>query len=95
MTKILLDVMYEDLQVLLKDFGWIVETVTKHIGATQKDRDDGQILQYARANDMVIATADKKFIDRLKTNKVRVVTVDVADKARIIHEKAGNGSAKV
>ena len=92
MTKILLDVMYEDLQVLLEDFGCIVETVSKQIGVTQKDRDDGQILRYARDNDVTVVTTDKKFIDRLKASSVRVVMMNVADKARIIHEKAGNGS---
>ena len=92
MTKILLDVMYEDLQVLLEDFGWIVETVTKYIGATQKDRDDGQILQYARDNDMPVITDDKKFISRLKVNMVSVITVDAADKAEIIREKVINNS---
>ena len=95
MTKILLDVMYEDLQVLLKDFGWIVETVTKHIGATQKDRDDGQILQYAKENGMVVVTDDKEFINRLKVNMVPVVTVGAVDKARVIHEKVGNSSVSV
>ena len=92
MTKILLDVMYEDLQVLLEDFGWIVETVTKHIGATQKDRDDGRILQHAKENGMVVVTDDKEFINRLKVNMVSVVTVDAVDKARVIREKMVNGS---
>ena len=95
MTKILLDVMYEDLQVLLEDLGCIVETVTKHIGATQKDRDDGQILQYARENDMTIVTDDKKFINRLKVNMIPVVTVGAMDKARVIREKVGNSSTSV
>ena len=92
MTKILLDVMYEDLQVLLEDFGWIVETVTKHIGATQKDRGDRQILQYAKENGMVVVTDDKEFINRLKVNMVPVVTVDAVDKARVIREKISSDS---
>ena len=44
---------------------------------------------------MVIITADKKFIDYLKVNRICAVTVDVADKARIIHEKVGNNSAMI
>ena len=93
MTNILLDVMYEDLEVLLVDLGWTVETVSKQIGVTPKDRDDGQILQYAKEHDMVVVTADKKFIDRLKASKVRAVTVDAADKATVIHEKMTSTSA--
>ncbi len=92
MTKILLDVMYEDLEALLGDLGRNVETVTKHLGVTQQDRDDGAILRYARENGMVVVTADKKFIERLKVSGVSVVTVDAGDKARIVHEKIGNGS---
>ena len=92
MTRILLDVMYEDLAMLFPNGGWIVETVSNNLGVTQKDRDDEEVLQHARKNDMIVATADKKFIDRLKANSVRVVTVDAVDKARVIHEKVSNGS---
>ena len=95
MTKILLGVMYEDLQVLLEDFGWIVETVSKHIGVTQKDKDDGKVLQYAKENGMVVVTDDKKFINRLKVNMVSMLTVDTVDKTRVIREKVGNSSTSV
>ena len=94
MTKILLDVMYEDLELLLVDFGLIVETVSKQLGVTPQDRDDGKVLWYAKEHDMVVVTADKKFIDRLKASRVSVVTVDAADKARVVHEKVGNGSTR-
>ena len=69
-----------------------METVSKQIGVTQKDRDDGQILQYTRENDITVVTDDKKFINRLKVNTIHVVTVDAADKARVIHEKISNNS---
>ena len=95
MTKILLDVMYEDLEALLGDLGRNVETVTKHLGVTQQDRDDGVILRYARENGMVVVTADKKFIERLKVSGVSVITIDAVDKARVVHEKVGNGSTRV
>ena len=92
MTKILLDVMYEDLQILLEDLGYVVETVSKHIGVTQKDRDDGKILQYARENGMTVVTDDKQFINRLKVGYIRVITVGAVDKVRVIREKVGNSS---
>ena len=81
MTKILLDVMYEDLQLLLMDSGLTVETVSQRLGVTKQARDDGKVLQHAKENGMAVATADKKLIDRLKASNVCVVTVDVADKA--------------
>ena len=84
--------MYEDLFLQLMNLGHTVETVSMTLGVTQKDRDDEKVLQHARKNDMIVATADKKFIDRLKANSVRVVTVDAVDKARVIHEKVSNGS---
>lgn len=92
MTKLLLDVMYEDLAMLFPNLEWIVETVSNKLGVTQKDRDDGRVLQYAKENGMIVVTADKKLINRLKANRVRVVTVDAVDKARVIHEKVSNGS---
>ena len=93
MTKILLDVMHEDLAMLFPNLEWTVETVSNKLGVTQKDRDDGKVLQYAKKNSMIVITADKKLINRLKANSVRVVTVDAVDKARVIHEKVVNGSA--
>ena len=95
MTKILLDVMYEDLYLLLMNFGWIVETVSMQLGVTAQNRDDREVLRYAKENDMVVATADKKFIDILRANRVGVVTVDAVDKARVINEKVGKGSTSV
>ena len=91
MTKILLDVMYEDLQMLLMDLGLTVETVSQELGVTKQARDDGKVLQYAKENGMVVVTEDKKFIDRLKASNIRVVTVDAADKARAIHAKVRDG----
>ena len=38
---------------------------------------------------------NKKFIDRLKANNVRVVTVDAVDKARVIREKVSNSPTRV
>ena len=69
-----------------------METVTKHIGATQKDRDDGQILQYAKENGMTVVTDDKRFMNRLKVNMVPVITVGAVDKARVIREKISSDS---
>ena len=93
MVKILLDVMFENLQVLLMDRGLTVATVSQGLGVTKQDRDDRKILQHAKENGMIVVTDDKKFIDRLKASDIRVLTIDMADKAKIIHEKVVNKSA--
>ena len=92
MTKILLDIMYEDLVMLFSNLKWIVKTVSQRLGVTKQAKDDKKVLQYAKENSMAVATADKKFIDRLKANMVPVVTVDAVDKARVIPEKISNDS---
>ena len=70
MTKILLDIMYEDLVMLFSNLKWIVKTVSQRLGVTKQAKDDKKVLQYAKENSMAVATADKKFIDRLKANMV-------------------------
>ena len=92
MTKILLDIMYEDLVMLFSNLKWIVKTVSQRLGVTKQAKDDKKVLQYAKENSTAVATADKKFIDCLKANMVPVATVDAVDKARVIPEKISNDS---
>ena len=92
MTKILLDIMYEDLVMLFSNLKWIVKTVSQRLGVTKQAKDDKKVLQYAKENSAAVATADKKFIDCLKANMVPVATVDAVDKARVIPEKISNDS---
>lgn len=91
MTKekptILLDVMVENLQELLEDKGWTVETVSKKLGVTQENIDDREILQYAEKEGRAIVTNDKKFVTRLKAKGVDVFAVEDLDHANIIHKK--------
>ena len=54
MTRILLDVMYEDLDMLFPNVGWTVETVSNKLGVTQKDRDDGKVLHRGEQNYLII-----------------------------------------
>ncbi len=91
MTKekpiILLDVMFENLQELLVDKGWEVETVSKTLGVTQEKRDDTKILDYAEKKGCVVITEDKQFIKRLQAKEMNVFTVNDIDKAKTIDEK--------
>ena len=91
MTKenpiILLDVMVENLQELLADKGWSIQTVTETLGVAKENRDDSKILEYAKEKECLVITQDKKFIDRLKGNQINVFTIEDFDKANIINQK--------
>ena len=84
---ILLDVPFEDLKNLLKDKGWNVDTVTKKLGSSKDARDDTNILENTRGIDCIIVTTDKDFIERLKSLKIKAVTIDAIDKANMIDKK--------
>jgi len=84
---ILLDVPFENLLELLKDKGWIVDTVTKKLGSSKEDRSDTNILEKTRGTNCIIITTDKDFVQRLKSLKVKVVTIEAMDKANMIDEK--------
>jgi len=84
---ILLDVPFEDLKNLLKDKGWNVDTVTNKLGSSKEARDDTNILEKTRGIDCIIVTADKDFVERLESLKIKVVTIDAIDKANMIDEK--------
>ena len=63
--------------------------------ALQCRRDDREVLRYAKENDMVVATADKKIHRSSQVSRIGVVTTDAVDKARVINEKVGKGSTSV
>ena len=84
---VLLDVPFENLLELLKDKGWIVDTVTKKLGPSKEDRDDTNILEKTRGTNCIIVTTDKGFVQRLKSLKIKVVTIEAMDKAKMIDEK--------
>ena len=86
--KIILDVPMEDLLDILSDKGWDVVTVTKELGSTTEARADTNILNYAKNNpNVIVVTVDKPFVSRLRSAGVKVVALDMVDRARIIDEK--------
>jgi len=84
---ILLDVPFENLKDLLKDKGWNVDTVTKKLGSSKEAREDTNILENTMGKDWIIVTTDKDFVERLKSLKIKVVTIDAIDKANMIDKK--------
>lgn len=85
--KILLDVHAEGLKKHLSGMGLVVITVTEVLGSSQEDRDDTNILNYAKSNDVAVVTDDKDLVKRLKSDGIPVVTLDLSDKAGMIREK--------
>ena len=84
---ILLDVMWEDLVDILKDKGWNVTTVTRELGASTEARADDNIFKYAKKTRCVLVTVDRGFVLRLRAEGLVVITIDAADKAKIVHNK--------
>jgi len=84
---VLLDVPLEDLKDILSDKGWITETVTEKLGSTKEDRDDENILNHAQETKCIVVTVDRPFVSRLRAAKVKVVALELEDKAKIISEK--------
>jgi len=84
---VLLDVPFENLLELLKDKGWNVDTVTQKLGASKEARDDTNILKTSLGTDCIIITTDKRFVERLKSSNLKVVTIEPRDKANMIDVK--------
>jgi len=71
----------------LQDKGWDVSTVTEKLGSTKEARTDENILRYSQETNSVVVTVDKPFVSRLRSAGVKVITLELEDKARIINEK--------
>ena len=84
---ILLDVHMEGLYEILSDKGWNVETVTEKLGSSKEDRSDTKIIQYAKNSGCIVVTEDKKLIRRCNASEIEIITVEIEEIARTVHEK--------
>jgi len=80
---ILLDVHMEDLEAILSDKNWNVKTVTKELGNSSDDN----ILRYAQETKCILVTDNVILAQRIQAANISVVTIETADRAKIIHEK--------
>ena len=86
LNTILLDVQYEGMKAFLQDFGWSVKTITEVSGPTTEDRNDDNIMAYAKANpDVVIVTQDKQLIQRLENMNCNVCAMTMPSLAACIN----------
>jgi hypothetical protein len=66
--EVLLDVQFECMYDILRDFGWNVDTVTKKWGPTKEGRHDDKVIEHGRDNsNCVVVTQDQGLIKRCKT----------------------------
>lgn len=80
---VLLDVHMEDLEAILSQ-NWDVRTVSKEIGSSSVD----EIIQYAEKTKCIIVS-DNDELGRKLSSGLFVVSIDSADRAKIINEKLG------
>ena len=71
----------------MSDKGWDVSTVTEKLGSTKEAGSDENILRYSLETNSVVVTVDKPFVSRLRSAGVKVIALDLEDKARIVNEK--------
>lgn len=79
--KILLDEMYTGMKDYLKALGWDLETVntTGLQGST-----DNKVMEYAKANDLIVITQDEKFADIAELKGVECVLISRKMVAKLI-----------
>ena len=79
--KILLDEMYTGMKDYLKALGWDLETVntTGFQGST-----DNKVMEYAKANDLIVITQDEKFADIAELKGVECVLISRKMVAKMI-----------
>ncbi len=79
--KILLDEMYTGMKDYLKALGWDLETVntTGLQGST-----DNKVMEYAKANDLIVITQDEKFADIAELKGVECVLISRKMVAKMI-----------
>ena len=71
----------------MSDKGWDVSTVTEKLGSTKEAGSDENILRYAQETNSVVITVDRPFVSRLRSAGVKVIALELEDKARIVNEK--------
>jgi len=85
--EVLLDVQFEGMYDILRDFGWSVTTVTKLFGPKQEDRSDDKVVGHAKQNtNCVVVTQDQGLIKRCKVQGIKVIGLEMDDLAKIVDQ---------
>ena len=78
-TTLLLDEPLLGLDEFLRDLGWNTVRVTQGMN-------DDEVLKLAKANDYVLVSPDRRLVDRVGFQGIRMVDVGLMELARRVHE---------
>jgi rRNA-processing protein FCF1 len=84
--KVLVDEMYDGIDVKLKEFGYQAYSVKKLIAEGKKLTSDYSMIKYAEENGMVVVTEDTEVGKACKENNIPCVLLDKETIFRIILE---------
>lgn len=88
--KVLVDEMYDGMDVKLKEFGYDAFSVKKLIMEGKKLTSDYSVIKYAEENSMVMVTEDIEVGKACKENNIPCVLLDTETLFKIILEELGN-----
>lgn len=88
--KVLVDEMYDGMDVRLKEFGYDAFSVKKLIIEGKKLASDYSVIKYAEENGMVVVTEDIEIGKACKENNIPCVLLDTETLFKIILEELGN-----
>ena len=88
--KVLVDEMYDGMDVKLKEFGYDAFSVKKLLLEGKKLSSDYSVIRYAEENNMVVVTEDVEIGKACKENCIQCVLLDSETLFRIILEELGN-----
>jgi len=74
--KILVDEMYDGIDVKLKELGFEAYSVKKLIAEGKKLQSDYSVIKYAEENDMIMVTEDTEVGKACKENEIPYVLLD-------------------
>jgi rRNA-processing protein FCF1 len=85
--KVLVDEMYDGIDVKLKEFGYQALSVKKLISEGNKLTSDYSVIKYAEDNGMIIVTEDVEIGKACKENNIRCILLDNETIFKIILEE--------
>jgi rRNA-processing protein FCF1 len=88
--KVLVDEMYDGIDVKLKEFGYDAYSVKKLISEGNKLTSDYSVIRYAEQNGMIMVTEDTEVGKACKENNIPCVLLDNEIIFKIILEELGN-----
>lgn len=85
--KVLVDEMYDGIDVKLKEFGYHAFSVKKLIAEGKKLSSDYSVIKYAEENGMIVVTEDVEIGKACKENDILCVLLDTETIFKIILEE--------